>query len=152
MQTSYKTTVKAVVFGTLLLMAGSVLAAPGVVEKTSNNDFNQTVQKIKSSVTANKLVILKELNQQKMVKMVGVHAEPSISFEVFHPRFGKAIHANDNSAFLAVPLRILVQQDGNKVKVYYQQASALFAPYNGLDDLGRQLDKLMANIVDAATK
>jgi len=152
MQTSYKTTVKAVVFGTLLLMAGSVLAAPGVVEKTSHNNFMQTVEKIKTAVTANNLVILKDFNQQMMVKMVGVHADPSMSFEVFHPRYGKVINANDRSAFLAAPVRILVQQDGGQVKVYYQQASALFAPYNGLGDLGKELDTLLGKIVDEATQ
>lgn len=148
-------------FVTLLLGAfflvfggiGQALAVPGIVEKTSANSFEQTVQKLKRNISANKLVLLKEFDHKKMVKMVGINnAEKSKMFEVFHPRYGKPINAKDRSAFMVVPLRILVQQDGNKVIVRYQQASVLFKPYKGLDGLGKELDTLLGQIVNAATK
>lgn len=146
----------AVMFGALFLALGGIghalAAAPGVIEKYSASDFEQTVQKLKQSVTANKLVLLKDFNHQMMVKMVGVHADKSMAFEVFHPRYGKVINAKDRSAFLVPPLRILVQQDGSKVIVRYQQPSLQFKPYKGLDDLGKELDTLIAQVVDAATK
>ena len=132
--------------------AGQALAVSGVLEKNSANDFEQTVQKLKQNVTANKLVLLKEFNHQMMVKMVGVHADKSMVFEIFHPRYGKVINAKDRSAFMVAPLRILVQQDGSKVIVRYQQASVLFKPYKGLGDLGKELDTVLGRIVDAATK
>lgn len=135
-----------------LLWASPAMAASGVLEKTSASKFDQTVQKIKKGITANKLVLIKALNHQKMVKMVGVNAEPSMSFEVFHPRYGKQIHAKDLSAFMAVPIRIMVQKRGGKVVVSYQQPSALLAPYKGLSGLGKDLDKSFANIVDGAVK
>lgn len=146
-------------FGMVLLSAvffatagiSQALAAPGVIKKTSANDFAQTVQKLKKNISANKLVLLKAFDHQKMVKMVGVNSEKSMIFEVFHPRYGKVINAKDRTAFMVPPLRIMVQQDGSKVLVYYQQASVLFKPYKGLGDLGKQLDTLMARIVDAAT-
>jgi len=135
-----------------LVWAGPVSAVSGVIEKTSANSFDQTVQKIKKGITANKLVLIKELNHQAMVKMVGVNAKKSKAFEVFHPRYGKKIHAKDFSAFIAVPVRILVQERGRKVEVSYQVPSALLAPYKGLGGLGKDLDKLFAQIVDAAVK
>ncbi len=137
---------------THLIWAGPVSAVSGVIEKTSANSFDQTVQKIKKGITANKLVLIKELNHQAMVKMVGVNAKKSKAFEVFHPRYGKKIHAKDFSAFIAVPVRILVQERGRKVEVSYQVPSALLAPYKGLGGLGKDLDKLFAQIVDAAVK
>ncbi len=137
---------------THLIWAGPVSAVSGVIEKTSAYSFDQTVQKIKKGITANKLVLLKEFNHQAMVKMVGVNAKKSKIFEVFHPRYGKKIHAKDLSAFIAVPIRILVQERGRKVVVSYQEPSALLAPYKGLGGLGKDLDKLFAQIVDAAVK
>jgi len=144
-------------FAALLLLSHLVLAAPvsavsGVIEKFSASSFDQTVQKIKKGITANRLVLLKELDHQQMVKMVGVNAKKSKSFEVFHPRYGKKIHANDLSAFIAVPIRIMVQERGRKVVVSYQEPSALLAPYKGLGGLGKDLNKLFAQIVDGAVK
>ncbi len=135
-----------------LIWASPASAVSGVIEKTSANNFDKTVQKIKKGITANKLVLLKELNHQAMMKMVGVNAKKSKSFEVFHPRYGKKIHAKDLNAFMAVPIRIMVQEQGRKVIVSYQAPSALFAPYKGLGGLGNDLDKLFARIVDGAVK
>ena len=127
-------------------------AAPGVVEKTSANDFDQTVQKLKTAISANKLVLLKDFNHQMMVKMVGVNADNSMSFEVFHPRYGKVLNEKNRAAFMIAPVRIMVQQDGDDVVVLYQEASVLLEPYGGFDDLGKELDTLIANIVDSATQ
>lgn len=153
-KTDFLSRISTLIFGVLLmaLTTGQALAAPGVVEVTSANDFEQTVQKLKGAISANKLAMLKDFNHQMMVKMVGVHADKSMSFEVFHPRYGKVINAKDRAAFMVAPIRILVQQDGDKVIVRYQQASVLLAPYSGLGDLGTELDTLFASVVDAATK
>lgn len=135
-----------------LIWASPASAVSGVTEKFSASSFDQTVQKIKKGITANRLVLLKELDHQAMMKMVGVNAKKSKSFEVFHPRYGKKIHAKDLNAFIVVPIRIMVQEQGRKVVVSYQEPSALLAPYKGLGGLGKDLDKLFARIVDGAVK
>jgi len=144
-------------FAALLLLSHLIWASPvsavsGVIEKFSASSFDKTVQKIKKGITANRLVLLKELDHQAMMKMVGVNAKKSKSFEVFHPRYGKKIHAKDLNAFIAVPIRIMVQERGRKVVVTYQEPSVLLAPYKGLGGLGKTLDKLFAQIVDGAVK
>jgi len=125
-----------------------VQAAPGVVVQESSRNFDQTILKLKQGISANMLVLLKDFNHQTMLKMVGVHADKSMVLEVFHPRYGKVIYANDKSAFIVPPLRIMVQEDGGKVMVYYEKASLLLAPYKGLSDLGKDLDAMLANIVN----
>ena len=70
-----------------------------------NGLANSLIQKLNGAVTANKLVIVKEVPFTKMLGMVGVKAEKIKSFEIFHPRFGKVIYAADKNAFLAAPLR-----------------------------------------------
>ena len=127
-------------------------AAPGVSEKVSASDFDQTVQQLKAAISANKLVLLKDFNHQMMVKMVGVNADKSMVFEVFHPRYGKVLNEENRAAFIIAPVRIMVQQDGDDVVILYQQASALLEPYDGLEGLGKELDTLFANVVDSAAK
>lgn len=139
----------------LILVVGQTTAEAGVsglVEATSHSGFDQTVQHLKRAVASNGLMIITTQDQQMMLKMVGVHAHKSVGFEVFHPRFGKVIYANDPTAYLAVPLRILVQKQGSKVEVIYLKPSVVLGEYNGLGDLGQQLDGVFERIEKEAIR
>lgn len=142
----------AILVGVLMTFTQLANASDSVGMQKSANSFEQTVGKLKKAVAANKLVILKAFNHQKMVKMVGENADKSMSFEIFHPRYGKKINAKDRRAFMIAPLRIMVQMDGSNVVIRYQKASALLMPYNGLKGLGEELDTLLERVVQAAAK
>ncbi len=130
----------------------NAMAAEDVVSKTVSAPFAKVVTNLKREITGHKLVIVKEVPYQKMVKMVGVKSGPMMGFEIFHPRYGKVIHQKDASAFLEVPLRILVRESGGKVELRYRKPSAVFASYSGLSGLGKQLDEVLADIVARVTK
>ncbi len=132
-------------------MSSAYASAPGLVKVTSHNSFGTTVSKLESAVSQNGLVILKKFNLQNMLNMVGVHAQKGMTFEIFHPRFGKTIYSNNPVGFLAVPLRVLVLQQGNNVNIYYQKPSVVLNPF-GLSSLANQLDPLIANIASEAAK
>ena len=66
-------------------------------------------------------------------------------------KFGKVIYADDPTAYLAVPLRILFQQHGSKVMVIYRKPPVVLGGYNGLNDLGQQLDGVFSTIAKEAT-
>ena len=137
----------------MVLFPGMANAAGnGVITQTATASFEATVTGLKKAITANKLVIIKEIPFTKMLAMVGVKAEKIKSFEIFHPRFGKVIHANDKNALLEVPLRILVRDKGGKTIVQYRKPSAAFAGYSGLSGLGGDLDKVFAKIVGSVAK
>ncbi len=137
----------------MVLFSGMANAAGnGVITQTATGSFEATVTGLKKAITANKLVIIKEIPFTKMLGMVGVKAEKIKSFEIFHPRFGKVIHANDKNALLEAPLRILVREKGGKTIVQYRKPSAAFAGYSGLSGLGGDLDKVFAKIVGSVAK
>jgi len=143
--------VSALAITMLMFFAQQASASDAVTVVKSNNSFEQTIAKLKKAVGANKLAVLKAFDHQKMVKMVGANADKSMSFEIFHPRFGKKINAKDRSAFMIAPLRVMVQMDGKDVVVRFQKASVLLKPYSGLDELGAELDTLMGQVVNTAT-
>ena len=124
----------------------------GLVKQTSQSGFDQTVQHLKRAVASNGLMVITTQDQQMMLQMVGVHAQNAVGFERFHPRFGKVIYANDPTAYLAVPLRILVQKHGSKVEVIYRKPSVGLEGYSGLSDLGQQLDGVFARIEKEAIR
>ena len=137
----------------MVLVSGMATAdGDGVVTQTATGSYEQIVTGLKKAITANKLVIVKEVPFTQMLAMVGVKAEKIKSFEIFHPRFGKVIHANDKNALLEVPLRILVREKGGKTIIQYRKPSAAFAGYSGLSGLGGDLDKVFAKIVGSVAK
>ena len=140
------------VLAMVLFSAMANAASNGIITQTATGSFEATVTGLKKAITANKLVIVKEVPFTKMLAMVGVKAEKIKSFEIFHPRFGKVIHANDKNALLEAPLRILVREKGGKTIVQYRKPSAAFAGYSGLSGLGGDLDKVFAKIVGSVAK
>ncbi len=146
-------TVFMLIAGVALLGASlsAYAATPGVAKAISKYGFSETVARLESGLSAHNLVILKTLNQQKMLAMVGTRIDKSKSILVINPKFGAKIYAAAPAAFIEIPFRILVQQHGNRVVVYYQKATALFQPYPGLHALGRHVTELMTQIVDKAT-
>ncbi len=144
----------------LLIVSGALnfahvpgaLAAKGVVVKTVEGPFDKIATNFRRQIAAHKLVIVKEVPYQQMLRMVGVKMKKAIGFEIFHPRFGKVIVRNDPSAMKDAPLRIVLREVDGKVIIEYREPSAVFAGYSGLTDLGKQLDKLFASIVERATK
>ena len=135
-----------------VLSTGAHAAPQGIVTRTVKGSFEKTVTKLKKAITANRLVIIKEIPFTQMLGMVGVKAEKIRSFEIFHPRFGKVVHANDKEAMMEVPFRILVREKGGGITIQYRKPSVLFAGYSGLSGLGSKLDQIFANIVDRVAK
>lgn len=127
-------------------------AGDDMVTVTAKGDFNATVTELKKAITANKLVLIKDIPFQQMLKMAGVNSEPVISFEIFHPRYGKVIYENDKNAFIVVPLRIVVHEKDGKVELSYRKPSAAFAGYSGLSQMAGELDQLFSNVVKSAAK
>ena len=134
------------------LSAGANAGGDNVVTQTAKGSFESTITKLKKAITAHKLVIVKEVPYTKMLGMVGVKAKKMVGLEIFHPRYGKVLHANDKNAFLEAPLRILLRDKGGKVMIRYRKPSVVFAGYSGLSSLGSQLDKVFANIVGSVAK
>lgn len=127
-------------------------AGDGMVTVTAKGNFDTTVTELKKALTANQLVMIKDIPFQQMLGMVGVKSEPLISFEIFHPRYGKVIYENDKNAFIVVPLRIVVHEQGGKVVLSYRKPSAAFAGYSGLSAMAKELDGVFDKIAKAAAK
>ncbi len=136
----------------VFLSAGANAGGDNVVTQTVKGSFESTITKLKKAITAHKLVIVKEVPYTKMLGMVGVKAEKIAGLEIFHPRYGKVLYANDKDAFLEVPLRILVMQTGDDTMIRYRKPSAALADYSGLSSLGDELDQVFAKIVDSVAK
>ncbi len=136
----------------LFVSAGASAGGDSIVTQTVKGSFENTVTGLKKAITANRLVIIKEISVTQMLGMVGVKAEKIMLVEIFHPRYGKVVYANDKNAFVELPFRFLVQDKGGQVMIRYRKPSAMLAGYSGLSNLGNDLDQVLANIIGSVAQ
>ncbi len=136
----------------LVIVFPTLSSAQGtdIVVHMSKSSFESTVTSLKKGITANKLIIVKEVPFTQMLGMVGVKAEKTLGLEIFHPRYGKVLYKKNKDAMLEAPLRILVRDEGGEISIRYRKPSATFAAYSGLNDVGAELDKIFEKIVASA--
>ena len=116
-------------------------------------DFSDTVELLKSSIEAQNLMIINEIDPQKMLRLVGVQTDGMRQLFFFHPRYMKRIYESNKQASIEPPLKYVVMEMPNgKVMVRYIKPSYKFNPYSGLNDLATELDELMAIVAKSITK
>lgn len=120
---------------------------PALIEKQARGTFEETSAGIREALKENKMAIVRQIHFHDMLSMVGIESENILTFETFHPRFGKVIYANDRAAFIEAPLRIHLRQTDDGVVVRYRLPSSVFSPYQGLSDMGAKLDAIFADVV-----
>ena len=119
----------------------------------SKYNFSDTVEMLKGSIEANNLMVIKEIDAQKMLRMVGVKSKGMKQLLFFHPRFMKSIMKINKNATIEPPFKIVVMEkpDG-KVMVKYIKPSYLLGRYKGLEKIGAELDTLVSKIVQSIQK
>lgn len=123
-----------------------------IVKLTSSNDFFTTVTKLQSAIAANNLVLLKEYNIQAMMKMVNKSIESNMTYQTFHPRYGKILIESDPDAFVSTPLSFVVRQAGSKVELLYRKPSDVYRMFAVPSSLTGELDRIFNDIATVATQ
>ncbi len=119
----------------------------------SNYGFSDTVELLKASIEEQNLMIINEVDPQKMLRLVGIKTKGMRQIFFFHPRYMKRIYETNKQASIEPPLKFVVMEMPNgKVMVRYIRPSHKLSPYMGLDDLARELDELTATIAKSVTE
>jgi uncharacterized protein (DUF302 family) len=116
-------------------------------------DFNDTVELLTAAIEEQNLMVLKEINAQQMLKMVNMQVGGMKQLLFFHPRYMKKIMQANPMGSIEPPLKIAVMErpDG-KVVVKYIKPSYLLGKYEGLGDVGNELDEIVAAISSSVKK
>ena len=116
-------------------------------------DFNDTVELLTAAIEEQNLMVIKEIDAQKMLKMVNKKVGGMKQLLFFHPRYMKMILEANPMGTIEPPLKIAVMErpDG-QVMVKYIKPSALLGKYPGLEEIGKQLDEIVTQITDSVRK
>ena len=119
----------------------------------SKYGFDDTVAMLKGAIEQQNLMLVHEIDAQRMLRMVNVRTKGMKQILFFHPRYMKRIRETNPHGTVEPPLKIAVMErpDG-KVMVRYMKPSYLFGRYDGLSEIGEELDSVVAKIVDTATR
>ena len=119
----------------------------------SKYSFDDTVELLKGAMEEQNLMVIKEIDAQKMLRMVKVKTKGMKQVLFFHPRFMKRIMEINKHATIEPPLKIAVMErpDG-RVMVKYIKPSYLFGRYDGLGEIGGELEALVVKIVESTQK
>lgn len=122
------------------------------VEVVSRYDFEQTLHRLRGKVEAEGLLLLYEIDTQKIVKSKDIEIDGLRQLLFFHPRYIKTILDHNSSGVVEAPLKLVVMEMPlPNVVVRYIRPSYLFGRYAGLAELGNTLNHVMANLVAAVT-
>ncbi len=116
-------------------------------------DFNDTVELLTAAIEEQNLMVIKEIDAQKMLKMANKQVGGMKQLLFFHPRYMKRVLEANPMGTIEPPLKIAVMErpDG-KVIVKYIKPSSLFGKYSGLEEIGKELDEIVTQITDSVRK
>tara|TARA_R110002049_G_scaffold117704_1_gene271321 strand:- start:1749 stop:2207 length:459 start_codon:yes stop_codon:yes gene_type:complete len=134
-----------VTFAQMKPMDGSKMAM-------STYSFNDTVEMLKGAIEQQNLMVLHEIDGQRMLKMAGKEVGGMKQLFFFHPSYMKKVVEANEMAGIVVPFKMIVMEKGGKVMVRYFMPSTILAPYKGTEAIAKDLDAKVTKIIAEATK
>ena len=153
-----KATLDARVCAVLLTIAGMSIATSTQAQEmkpapafhtmvASQYGFDDTVSMLKGAMESENLMVINEIDPQKMLRMVGVKTKGIKQVFFFHPRFMERLRDANMHATIEPPLKVAVMETPTGTVVKYIKPSHLLDPYEGVEDIGNELDALVAKVV-----
>jgi uncharacterized protein (DUF302 family) len=124
------------------------------VEVISSQSFDQTVDKVKTLIAKNDMMVMGEINQGKMLSMTGLKLN-GISLIVGNPMVGKKVFSTEPAAGLAIPIRLYIFENrDHKVIISYYKPSELLSQYHDheVNMIGTMLDQKLEKLTTMASK
>jgi uncharacterized protein (DUF302 family) len=126
-------------------MVMTTLPENGMVHLSSQHSASETLQRLKSAVTARGLAILAEIDHSGDAAKVGLKMQPAQLLIFGNPKAGTPVMAASPTAALDLPLKALVWQDAEgKVWLSYNSPEYLKQRHNIPDDLLRNISGIRA--------
>lgn len=119
-----------------------------LVTTASQYDFNDTVAILKRAIEEQNLMVVHEIDAQRMLRMVEVQTGGMKQILFFHPRYMKRIIETNRNGGIEPPLKIIVMEAPNgNVMVRYERPTHLFGAYEGLGEIASELEGIVEILI-----
>ena len=117
--------------------------------------YAETVERLRAAIRAQGMAVRCFDDQSATLRKAGVKSPGASVIEFFNTKYTKRIFAIDHAAHMAIPLRLGIMEGSEHdphsqaTHVMYDRPSAVFARYQGLEAVAKELDHLLEAIVAA---
>jgi len=118
----------------------------------SKYSFSETVDILKGAIEEQNLMVINEIDAQKMLRMAGKQVNGMKQIFYFHPKYMKRVMEANAAAAIQIPLKLIVMEkpDG-KVVIRYFKPSVILNKYKGEEAISKELDALLVKILAEVT-
>ncbi len=143
------------------ILLASKVEATNVVDQstmrtvTSSFDFDTLSERLEHAILANGLAVVAQASASKGAKARGVEIPGNVVVMVFRNDYAVRMLEASISAGIEAPLRLyLTESSDGSASISYYYPSSIFARYgnNDLDDMAKELDPIIENIVRDAVR
>lgn len=139
---------------TVLLLASFHLSAQmnakdGSEMKKSKYSYSETLDLLKGAIEEQNLMVIADIDGQKMMRMAGKQTKGMRQIFYFHPKYMRRVIEANQAASIQIPLKLLVmEKPDNTVVVRFLKPSTVLNEYAGEEEIAKELDGLLENILN----
>jgi uncharacterized protein (DUF302 family) len=145
------------IIGVFLALSSSLQAQmkpmDGSSMAMSKYSFSESLEIIKGAIEEQNLMVIHEIDAQKMLRMAGKEVNGMRQIFYFHPKYMRRVMEANSAATIQIPLKFIVmEKPDKKVVIRYFKPSTILNPYKGEEAIAAELDALVEKILSEVTK
>lgn len=117
----------------------------------SKYTFSETVDMVKSAIEDQNLMVISEIDGQKMMRMAGKQTKGMQQIFFMHPRYMRKVIEANKMASIQIPLKLIVMENDKGVMIRYFMPSIILEQYKGTEGVAGELDGMVSNIIASVT-
>lgn len=138
---------------TLMAQDKKMMPNDGSTITMSKYSFDETVDILKGSIEEQNLMVIFEIDGQKMLRMAGKETGGLKQILFFHPKYMRRVLEANKAAGIQIPLKFIVMETpDSKTIVKYFMPSKLLGTYKGVETIATELDGIVNKIINEITK
>jgi len=118
----------------------------------SKYSFSETIELLNGAIEEQNLMVIHEVDAQKMLRMAGKQVNGMKQIFYFHPKYMKKVIEANPAAAIQIPLKFIVmEKPDKKVVIRYFKPSTILNAYKGEEAIAAELDGLVVKILAEVT-
>lgn len=118
----------------------------------STYSFGETLELLKGAIEEQNLMVIHEVDAQKMLRMAGKQVDGMSQIFYFHPKYMRRVIEANSAATIQIPLKfIIMERPDKKIVIRYFNPSYVLKDYDGVAEIASELDNLVVKILAEVT-
>lgn len=113
----------------------------------SKYSFSETVERVKGAIENQNLMVINEIDGQRMMRMAGKQTKGMQQIFFMSPGYMRKVIEANKMAAIQIPLKLIVMENEKGVVIRYFMPSTILQQYKGTEAISSELDGLVNKII-----